>query len=164
MSNDKLEIYPGAYGGPPKGGGKGQQPPKGRKSGAFKALVAIFIVLVVALIGLVGFYVFKFSNMYDKGFDTADVSDEGAGDLSSAEDQDGNVTGINKGEEEVDILMIGVDNREDEFTGRSDVMMYLRVNTEEKTIKLVSFMRDTLVKIDGHKKKPAEHRILLWRP
>jgi len=164
MSNDKLEIYPGVYGGSPKGGGGKGQPPKGggngqppkRKSGAFKALLAVFIVLVVALIGLVGFYVVKFMGIYDKGFDIADVSDElQTGDVSglpSAVDQDGNVTGIGKSEEEIDILMIGVDNREDKFTGRSDVMMYLRINTEEKTIKLVSFMRDTLVKIDGHNK------------
>jgi len=164
---DKLEIYPSGYGASPRGGGSGQhpkggngsgkgQPPKRKKSGAFKALLAIFIVLVVAFVGLVGFYVVQFLGIYDKGFDIGDVTDElQTGDVSGlqpAAEQSGNVTGIAKSEEEVDILMIGVDNREDKFTGRSDVMMYLRVNTKEKTIKLASFMRDTLVKIDGHKK------------
>lgn len=164
---DKLEIFPGNYGGskksgaykqPPKGStgsGKGQ-PPKNGKRKPFKALVAIFIVLVVALVGLVGFYIIQFTNIYDKGFDIGDVSDglesDDVSGLPSADEQDGTVTEITKSKEEVDILMIGVDNRENKFTGRSDVMMYMRVNTEKKTIKLVSFMRDTLVEIDGHKK------------
>jgi LCP family protein required for cell wall assembly len=154
--NDKYVIYdepPRSNGGPGKG-----QPPRGKKSKAFKALVAIFIALVTTLVVLVAVYVLvPLAKIYDKGFDVgSNVSDEiETGDVSglpSAQDQDANVTGIEKNKNEVDILMIGVDNRENKFTGRSDVMMYLRVNTEKKTIKLVSFMRDTLVSIDGHKK------------
>ena len=132
------------------------RPPQ-RSGNAFKALLVIFIILVVALIVLVGFYVFKFMKIGEKGFDLGEVTDEfqtdeNAQGLPSANEQGGTVTELGKAEGEIDILMIGVDNRENKFTGRSDVMMYLRVNTEKKTIRLVSFMRDTLVKIDGHNK------------
>lgn len=58
---------------------------------------------------------------------------------------------IEKTEEMVDILLLGVDNRNrSHFSGRSDVIMYLRIDTKSQSVKLVSFMRDTLVKMKGH--------------
>jgi LCP family protein required for cell wall assembly len=78
-------------------------------------------------------------------------TDEDAGSLPEASYVEGDVANIDKAANEVDILLIGVDNRDsDEFTGRSDVLMFMRVNTKDHSIKLVSFMRDTLVEIDGH--------------
>ena len=78
-------------------------------------------------------------------------TDEDADALPEASFTQGDVTNIAKTDNEIDILLIGVDNRDsDEFTGRSDVLMFMRVNTKDHTIKLVSFMRDTLVEIDGH--------------
>lgn len=133
-------------------GGKSPKPPK-RRSGAFRALIAVFIVLVVALVGVVAYVIIDFSKIWSDpgsgGVIIAEESDDVEG-LPEASVTEGDVTEIDKAENEIDIIMVGVDNREDKFTGRSDVMMYLRVNTETKTIKMVSFMRDTLVSIDGH--------------
>lgn len=54
------------------------------------------------------------------------------------------------------ILLIGVDSRDatgsGAFSGRSDTTMILTINSKEKTIKLSSILRDTLVTIPGRDK------------
>lgn len=134
---------------------KGSGPPKNRRRKAFRTLLIVFLCLLAAVIGCV---VFVFANIakirgdldFDGDLVVLDETDDEAADLPEVTFNQGNVTQITKGSGETDILLIGVDNREDKFSGRSDVMMYLRVNTKKNTIKLVSFMRDTLVNIDGH--------------
>jgi LCP family protein required for cell wall assembly len=65
----------------------------------------------------------------------------------------GEVEQIEKIEGVVDILLIGVDDRRvGKFSGRSDVMIYLRIDNNNNSLKLASFMRDTLVPIEGHSK------------
>ncbi len=50
------------------------------------------------------------------------------------------------------ILLLGVDSRSTKtVSGRTDTMMLLSVNIEKRTIKLVSFLRDTYVEIPGNK-------------
>lgn len=51
----------------------------------------------------------------------------------------------------VNIMLIGRDNRDPNDHGRSDTMILATVNTEDRTIKLTSFMRDLYVQIPGHK-------------
>jgi len=146
-------------------GQRQQQPPPPRKptkrKKAMRILVVTFCTLVLALVGC-GIVIYaNVSKIWGGlGFDKngqmevveGEEPDDVAG-LPEATFEQGNVSQISKNGGETDILMIGVDNRnQDKFTGRSDVMMYLRVNTEKKTIKMVSFMRDTLVQIDGHGK------------
>ncbi len=132
-----------------------RKPPK---SGRMRALVAVFVVLVVALAGVGVAVYFNVSQIWgglDAG-DTIALEDEGADNVEGLPEvsfQEGDASEIAKTAGETDILMIGVDNRDSKkFSGRSDVMMYLRVNPDKGTIKLVSFMRDTLVQIDGHGK------------
>ena len=47
------------------------------------------------------------------------------------------------------IMLIGVDNRGGETYGRSDTNMILSINRANQTIKLISLMRDTWVRIPG---------------
>ena len=131
------------------------RPPRRR---GVRALVAVFIVLMVALVGVGAAVYFNVSQIWsdlDTG-ETIALEDEGADDVEGLPEvtfEEGDAANIVKASGETDILMIGVDNRDSgKFSGRSDVMMYLRVNPDKGTIKLVSFMRDTLVKIDGHGK------------
>ena len=140
---------------------KPQQPNKSRKppkSKAVRVLVAVFCVLLVALVGVGVVMYLNVSQIWGRLDPDASIAleDEGADDVEGLPDvtfNKGNVSDIKKAAAETDILLIGVDNRNSsKFSGRSDVMMYLRVNTEKNTIKLVSFMRDTLVEIDGHGK------------
>ena len=135
---------------------KKQPPGRGGKRGKLRTLLIIFIVLLVSLVGLVAYVLIDLSQIWSDpgagGDMIAEESDPEAEGLPDATFQEGDVTQITKAKDEIDIMMIGVDNRSNKFTGRSDVMMYMRVNTTDKTIKLASFMRDTLVQIDGHNK------------
>ena len=132
-----------------------RKPPK---SGAKKALIAILIILALAVVGIVVYFVTDISKIWnpDLGFDENavifdDEPDPDAADLPAVTFNNPNVQVAAKPADAIDILLIGVDNRNiTKFTGRSDVLMVVRVNTKTRELKLVSFMRDTLVAIDGH--------------
>ncbi len=47
-------------------------------------------------------------------------------------------------------LLIGVDSREDDFSGRSDTMLLVTINKETKKVILTSILRDIYVEIPGH--------------
>lgn len=49
------------------------------------------------------------------------------------------------------ILLLGID-AESGYVGRSDVMMLLSIDKNHKTIRLISFLRDTLITIPGRDK------------
>lgn len=139
--------------------GQAPQKPHGNGGGnnrnTFRTLLIVFIALVISLLGLVAFVLIDISKIWSDPGDGGIVaveSEENVEGLPEVSFEQGEVTAIDKQDDEVDIMMIGVDNRDNKFTGRSDVMMYLRVNMTDKTIKMVSFMRDTLVGIDGHDK------------
>lgn len=48
----------------------------------------------------------------------------------------------------VNIALFGIDSRSHNFSGNSDSIMVLSLNTEKKSVKIVSIMRDSLVKIN----------------
>lgn len=126
-----------------------------RKRKAFKILLIIFCVLLALLIGC-GIYVWvnyeKITG--DLGFDPNDIAqedEEDLGDYPEVTYSGGEVGELIKSEGNIDILLIGVDNRNvSKFTGLSDVLMYLRIDTSTGKLKLASIMRDTLVPIEGH--------------
>ena len=129
-----------------------------KRQKAMRVLVTTFVILVLALVACGVVIAVNLSQIWAKP-----EVDNGVAELPEEEDdiaglpevsfEQGKVTAVPKAEREVDILMLGVDNRnKGKFSGRSDVMMYLRVNPEKKQLKMASFMRDTLVNIDGHGK------------
>lgn len=52
------------------------------------------------------------------------------------------------GAEEMNVLLIGLDTADDQ--GRSDTMLLARIQPQEGTVQLVSFLRDLYVPIPGH--------------
>lgn len=48
----------------------------------------------------------------------------------------------------VNIALFGIDSRSDGFKGNSDSIMVLSLDTEKKTVKIVSIVRDTLIPIE----------------
>lgn len=48
------------------------------------------------------------------------------------------------------IALFGVDSRSNEFEGNSDSIMILSVDKQHNKVKLISILRDSLVKVDGH--------------
>ena len=128
--------------------------PKGKRK-AFKILLSILCILLALLIGC-GIYLWvnyeKITG--DLGFDPNDIAEEEDDDMGEFPEVTyggGEVSDLIKSQENIDILLIGVDNRNvSKFTGLSDVIMYLRIDTETGKLKLASIMRDTLVPIEGH--------------
>ena len=54
----------------------------------------------------------------------------------------------------VNILLLGIDNRQDVTEGgRSDAMLICSINTQDGSIKLTSIARDTAVEVPGYKSK-----------
>lgn len=61
-------------------------------------------------------------------------------------------------EEVINVLLVGTDSRDPNAeVGRSDTMMMLSYNKTEKKSTIVSFLRDSLVEIDGHEKTRLGH-------
>ena len=52
----------------------------------------------------------------------------------------------------VNIALFGIDSRSDGFSGNSDSIMVLSINTQTKHIKIVSILRDSLVRIEQNGK------------
>lgn len=50
------------------------------------------------------------------------------------------------------ILLVGVDSRQNNFSGLSDTNIILSINNKTKTVKLISILRDTWVSIPGRDK------------
>ena len=125
-----------------------------------KALKITIIILCVLLLLLAGLGVFIWIN-YEKitgdlGFDPDHVEEEESigetGNYPEVTYSGDDVSEMTKSENVIDILLIGVDNRDpSKFTGLSDGIMFLRIDQKKGTLKLVSVMRDTLVPIEGHK-------------
>jgi len=122
---------------------------------AFRILLIVLCVLLTILI-VCGIYVWiNYETITgDLGFDPNEIEEtdeENLGDYPEVTYSGGEVSDIIKSQENIDILLIGVDNRnESKFTGLSDVIMYLRIDTSSGKLKLASVMRDTLVPIEGH--------------
>lgn len=65
----------------------------------------------------------------------------------------GTAAGGSGGDGKYTLLILGSDRRAGEGAGRSDTMMAVYVDTENKTVRLVSIPRDTLVEIPGTEEK-----------
>ena len=48
------------------------------------------------------------------------------------------------------IALFGIDSREEDFEGLSDSIMVITVDAVHKDIKIISIMRDSLVRVEGH--------------
>ncbi len=54
-----------------------------------------------------------------------------------------------KDEDILNIMLIGVDSRQNGFSGRSDTMILISINKQTKKVIMTSFLRDTYVAIEG---------------
>lgn len=145
--------------------------PNGRKSGLKNFLrtrhgKVIFITACVVLI-LVGstfvggeYLLSKIGHMGQNEFGLADSvpSDETASGPGSGYTVDNDPAAMHFGTGPIlsdpdiqNILLIGSDTRGNEKYGRSDSMLLLSVNHKTNQVKMVSFLRDLYVKIDGMK-------------
>ena len=109
---------------------------KPRKRGRLKRFFFYLILALLIVIGAMGYNFFKGMNS---------VSEKSVAEVfNGVKTADG-----------TNILILGTDGRLGENSGetRTDTIMVLNVNNKDNKVKLVSFMRDTLVDIDGYEYK-----------
>lgn len=121
-----------------------------KKNKKRKIIILVFVILLLILIGVYGSIILKF---YSGIVDTvpADKVDPNAENVLIAETEQ-------KDEDVVNVLLVGTDTRDpNSDMGRSDSMMLVSFNKADKKTTAISFLRDTLVEIDGHGKSRLGH-------
>ena len=115
---------------------------KKKKPRRFFKRVLIWLLLLITCVAA-GMII-----MFLRGFQSATTSDKPA-DAKAAQVQVFNAQDTKDG---VNILIMGTDGRigQNSAETRTDTIMVLNVSGSDKKIKLVSFMRDNLVYIDGY--------------
>lgn len=113
-----------------------QKPPKRRKK-KHRILKTILILVLIIILAIVGAGYSLLGKM------EGDSSEKHVNQYISDDmlHSDKNVTNI---------LLLGVDAREGETSSRSDTMMLISIDKNNKKIKLTSFLRDSYVEIPGH--------------
>ncbi len=107
-------------------------------------IIVALVVVLLALIALVTVY-----GIYN-GF-TTDISREDLGVSDEIENKYGKTDVFN-------VAVFGVDTRDaDSFKGLSDTIMIVSIDAKNKSVKLVSILRDSYVAIDGHKNQKITH-------
>lgn len=127
-------------------GGSGNRPgkPSKQKGGKAKKIVIILVCVVLAIVlAIVGFVAVMLGRIVRKDMDTTSYiqtpSDAPNWDVLDLEGT-------------TNILLIGADKNEDGTNGRSDSMMLISLDHKNKTMKMVSFLRDLYVEIPTHGK------------
>ncbi len=123
--------------------GDSRKPPKKKASRAKKAIVIAVCVVLALVLAAAGFVVFMLGRVNREDVDTssyvqlpADAPNWDVLDLEGT----------------TNILLIGADKNEDGSNGRSDSMMLVSLDHKNKSMKMVSFLRDLYVEIPDHGK------------
>ena len=133
--------------------------PKKKRVFRFKRILAwLGMLLLCAAVGMIF--------MFLKGFQSANPNgSSGSKDAKAAQVEVFNGQDTGDG---VNILILGTDGRigQNSSETRTDSIMVLNVSGKDKKLKLVSFMRDNLVYIDGYSQvvdgqKQADHKLNL---
>ena len=133
--------------------------PKKKRVFRFKRILAwLGMLLLCATVGMIF--------MFLKGFQSANPNgSSGSKDAKAAQVEVFNGQDTRDG---VNILILGTDGRigQNSSETRTDSIMVLNVSGKDKKLKLVSFMRDNLVYIDGYSQvingqKQADHKLNL---
>lgn len=124
--------------------------PKKKMSKTKKAFLIVLFLSIAAIVGIYGSIAWKVFGGVAKVV-PADEVDPTADEVQIAQTE-------KKDAEVYNVLLIGTDARDPEAEmGRSDTMMMLSYNKTEKKSTVVSFLRDSLVEIDGHGKTRLGH-------
>ncbi|MDO5702009.1 MAG: LCP family protein [Lachnospiraceae bacterium] len=139
---------------------RGHDQLKTRKKKKNKGLIALLIVLLILAVGLgaVALYIgrlYSLSNYVSDSQVAKALSERmasGAEDVLSA-----SVSGEGSGSQTLpankdiyNLLLVGVDRRDDSWAGNSDSMILVSINNKKKQVHMISFMRDLYADIPGY--------------
>lgn len=103
-------------------------------------IILLALILLVVSLGAIYF------NHYYGLLGTLDIKgDNPIAKISKSEQSEVN-------QETMNIMLVGLDSRKDNYTGRSDSMILCTVNKSSKKFVMTSFLRDSYVSIPGHGK------------
>ncbi len=125
-------------------------------------VLSVFLVFAIILGSALGIFINSKFNMMGNPEDYTDVIYEEEefndidGDINASNFKDALKNWATTGNDQkmssknvVNVLLIGADSRQGTNTGNTDVMMLVSLNKKTKQIKLVSFMRDSYLYIEG---------------
>lgn len=110
---------------------------KRKKKKRRKVIMTVIMAIILVLVILFGAFFMLFEHYYSK-MNFLNVAGDGNTDYVAP------TSGV------YNVLLIGVDSREDQVKGNSDVMILLSINHNTKKIHMMSFMRDLYADIDGY--------------
>ncbi len=117
---------------------------RSKKRHPVRNTILVFLCIVLVLGSCVGFYGYSTVNKLLSSFDSTEQITDNEYISESL---------LYSDDEQVNILLVGVDAREGETESRSDTMMLVTLDNKNGEIKLTSFLRDSYVEIAGRKKK-----------
>lgn len=130
--------------------GRGGKEKGRRKLSKLQAALIILAVLIFMIIGLCAAIIWQITGGGVEVVDPSDVDPTAENVKIAREDQIDN--------DVYNILLVGTDSRDpDADMGRSDSMMLVSFNKNEGKSTIISFLRDTLVDIDGYGKSRLGH-------
>ncbi len=121
-----------------------EEPKQKKKRHVFRNTVIILLCIVLVAGSCAGIFGYKALNELLSSFDKEEP-------LSENSHIDSNL--LYKDNEQINILLIGVDAREGETESRSDTMILVTLDHKNQQIKLTSFLRDSYVEIAGKGRK-----------
>lgn len=121
-----------------------EQKKAGKKSHPVRNTFLVLLCVIIVLGSCVGFYGYSTVNKLLSSFNTEEP-------LADNEYISENM--LYSDSEQTNILLVGVDARENDVASRSDTMMLVTIDNKNGEIKLTSFLRDSYVEIAGRKKK-----------
>ena len=121
-----------------------------RKHKAASAVIALFLICILTVGGVIGALVWGVYHNSIGIVDPDDVDPTADKVQIAREDQ--------KDKDVVNVLLVGSDSRDpDAEMGRSDTMMLVSLNKAEEKATVISFLRDSLVEIDGYGQSKLGH-------
>ena len=106
-------------------------------------ILLVLILLVVAVFGI--FFGRYYGLLGDLDINIPGISEQVEKVLPSEQSE--------ANEESFNILLVGLDSRKDNYTGRSDSMILCTINKKSKKFVMTSFLRDSWVDIPGNGKE-----------
>lgn len=118
---------------------RGGRYPRKKRGGAKRFLLGLLSLILIVALAAIGYALFMFSRLdrSDSGNTASYVQQPSAAPALSVK-SDSSITNI---------LLIGIDKNEDGSEGRSDTNMLISIDNKTKTIRLISFLRDTYLEI-----------------
>lgn len=120
---------------------KGEKIRTKKRMALWKKILIVLLALILLATAVGGIFFARYYGLLGN----LDLGDSPIQKIEVADQSEANLKTMN-------ILLVGLDSRKDNYTGRSDSMILCTINKQSKKFIMTSFLRDSYVKIPGHGK------------